>query len=1101
MHSAGEYICDIEGQLNILRKLIEGKTYVTKQDLLELQIRFENPEDFHDWFDKVNGKDKNAPPDCIDVKSVESILQSPRKLSGIIHAFQVGQFLYSLEYKTSKKDLDKEYQFCLKLLRKKFRTYGCNTCHDNRKAVGTQFDINGPVLSSVAFENNPYREGVFIMELPDVNGVKMCEIKNVDDNSKQSCPLSQVYPKEEELNMGMNPTYISEDCKVIIYEKPISFDDMEIRRLLEKLRLVGNPSVKLVSKNTNTGNGEDNLYVPETVYRDGRLIFSITRAYHYEWGICQNPFCECKDWDLTTSCDHPEEYMLHKMMQLFNCNIPSGSVVNTMKLIVDCCEELDKVNSNDDYKLLYDKLDRFLKSRFNQETRGVSIKTAHDVEEHFGKTHYSCYIHWESKKVDIDLHAFYVEDGNVYHIGYQQKVFCIKCKIHGCKICGPENLISLQIDKQSGPADEIVTWPKQMQPGSQILFAVHLYSGSDTTTVTGKINDGTTYKVMQEQVFTVANKGRYQACYFDLSGDGSKSPFSICSLDEIKDLAKRGLGVIPCHNPIPTDVSFGEFSQETRDEVLRVQGLLDIKINCCEIPPEYCVWKDGKFQTKDHKQLQVMEQFKGADEVYANRHRNISATFPVEIDGKIVYLSYPSDPTEPLEATERCPQPGNGLERAGGSFTNEDFGHCIDFTGSRGGELMKINAIFKLPNGSYIFEPKLNTNKLPKPIGDNYNMEDVKLKPHILAKLHNDKVNNKIIRQAWASHVWNINGIPTTVCFVLQPTWKHQFVTADSSVIEFETPNQGLSLNDVYPLDWRDMDTANDAMTEAMSVDRGPLFIKTKNAVEKYGKILENYQHPTYQRDTVCVGPVTQFIQDICKTKQNEDEDEESKDDESKIDITSRPQNKKEMLKFIDDLIAVDSVNSYGAGAGSGAGSGASKVNDMWGNDNEILEYIKNFKNLQSPNVEQINQFRTQMVTRGLIPLQIRLQQEEQRHVLAARIARKKYREQEETKAAEQRVAVAAANQTYHLQKQNKTLSDINQNLQGQLTEAKCERNGAGENCVICRVKPVNVVFKPCTHACACSECAIQIKEINNKCPLCRSHIVENVTFYPGGTE
>lgn len=55
---------------------------------------------------------------------------------------------------------------------------------------------------------------------------------------------------------------------------------------------------------------------------------------------------------------------------------------------------------------------------------------------------------------------------------------------------------------------------------------------------------------------------------------------------------------------------------------------------------------------------------------------------------------------------------------------------------------------------------------------------------------------------------------------------------------------------------------------------------------------------------------------------------------------------------------------------------------------------------------------------------------------------------------------------------------------------------GAEDNidCTLCVSRPMDVVFLPCRHICACFVCAPKC----NTCPLCRSDITKNMRFIPG---
>lgn len=42
-------------------------------------------------------------------------------------------------------------------------------------------------------------------------------------------------------------------------------------------------------------------------------------------------------------------------------------------------------------------------------------------------------------------------------------------------------------------------------------------------------------------------------------------------------------------------------------------------------------------------------------------------------------------------------------------------------------------------------------------------------------------------------------------------------------------------------------------------------------------------------------------------------------------------------------------------------------------------------------------------------------------------------------------------------------------------------------DCVICMTEEKSVVIAPCGHYCLCNSCALTVKRVQNKCPICRS--------------
>lgn len=49
--------------------------------------------------------------------------------------------------------------------------------------------------------------------------------------------------------------------------------------------------------------------------------------------------------------------------------------------------------------------------------------------------------------------------------------------------------------------------------------------------------------------------------------------------------------------------------------------------------------------------------------------------------------------------------------------------------------------------------------------------------------------------------------------------------------------------------------------------------------------------------------------------------------------------------------------------------------------------------------------------------------------------------------------------------------------------------------CVICQRNNKNVLLLPCKHFCICEECSNN-EEFNNKCPICRSPIIDKMIIY-----
>lgn len=49
--------------------------------------------------------------------------------------------------------------------------------------------------------------------------------------------------------------------------------------------------------------------------------------------------------------------------------------------------------------------------------------------------------------------------------------------------------------------------------------------------------------------------------------------------------------------------------------------------------------------------------------------------------------------------------------------------------------------------------------------------------------------------------------------------------------------------------------------------------------------------------------------------------------------------------------------------------------------------------------------------------------------------------------------------------------------------------NDSNEKCLICMTDSIDTIITPCSHMCLCYECAKQLKESTNACPMCREPI------------
>jgi len=69
---------------------------------------------------------------------------------------------------------------------------------------------------------------------------------------------------------------------------------------------------------------------------------------------------------------------------------------------------------------------------------------------------------------------------------------------------------------------------------------------------------------------------------------------------------------------------------------------------------------------------------------------------------------------------------------------------------------------------------------------------------------------------------------------------------------------------------------------------------------------------------------------------------------------------------------------------------------------------------------------------------------------------------------------------------------EANKNLKGQLSHLEKELKETERKLNVCAVdleNPVNTVFLPCKHACACKGCAERLLKEKSRCPMCQGKI------------
>lgn len=60
-----------------------------------------------------------------------------------------------------------------------------------------------------------------------------------------------------------------------------------------------------------------------------------------------------------------------------------------------------------------------------------------------------------------------------------------------------------------------------------------------------------------------------------------------------------------------------------------------------------------------------------------------------------------------------------------------------------------------------------------------------------------------------------------------------------------------------------------------------------------------------------------------------------------------------------------------------------------------------------------------------------------------------------------------------------------------------CSENDSDDVCcIVCSERKRNVVLIPCSHSVTCIRCVKQISSTTNKCPVCRSEIVDKIFYF-----
>ena len=87
-------------------------------------------------------------------------------------------------------------------------------------------------------------------------------------------------------------------------------------------------------------------------------------------------------------------------------------------------------------------------------------------------------------------------------------------------------------------------------------------------------------------------------------------------------------------------------------------------------------------------------------------------------------------------------------------------------------------------------------------------------------------------------------------------------------------------------------------------------------------------------------------------------------------------------------------------------------------------------------------------------------------------------------------------NDVDNLNKSISILNEANYNLQNEnnllLTENKLLKKNDINTCCICLDNNINIIIRPCNHACICNQCSLN----DNLCPICREPIQEKLKFF-----
>lgn len=73
----------------------------------------------------------------------------------------------------------------------------------------------------------------------------------------------------------------------------------------------------------------------------------------------------------------------------------------------------------------------------------------------------------------------------------------------------------------------------------------------------------------------------------------------------------------------------------------------------------------------------------------------------------------------------------------------------------------------------------------------------------------------------------------------------------------------------------------------------------------------------------------------------------------------------------------------------------------------------------------------------------------------------------------------------------------ISKIYRGQETESSCNQDFSDGMCLICCSEPSTVISYPCRHCCMCRECSEQFVCVSNRCPVCRTTVLEMIDYQP----